>query len=214
MVNRDLTNMREKYESGGLDISNVSASPFEQFDAWFKEYLDLNEPDANAMALSTCGKDGRPSSRTLLLKSYDDAGFVFFSNYGSKKGAALEENPYASILFFWRQLHKQVRIEGKVEKLPSEFSELYFHTRPRESQLAAIASQQSGHISSREELLKNYAEADRKYEGQEIPLPPNWGGYRLIPDCFEFWHGRESRLHDRIQYLLEKDTWVIRRLSP
>lgn len=214
MVNRDLTDMREKYESGTLDTSSASPDPFMQFDSWFKEYLALDEPDANAMALSTCGKDCRPSSRTVLLKSYDDNGFVFFSNYGSKKGTALDENPYASLLFFWRQLHRQVRIEGKVEKLPPEFSETYFHTRPRESQLAALASKQSGHISSREELMKNYEEAEQKYEGKEIPLPPNWGGYRLIPDNFEFWQGRENRLHDRIQYLLEKDNWIKRRLSP
>jgi pyridoxamine-phosphate oxidase len=214
MVKRDLTHMRESYVSEGLERSDVSESPFLQFDNWFKEYLSLNEQDANAMTLSTCDGGGRPSSRTVLLKSFDNNGFVFFTNYGSKKGKALAENPFASLLFFWKQLHRQVRIEGKVEKLPEKESEEYFHTRPRESQIAALVSHQSDTITDRDELLTKYTEATKKYEGKDIPLPPNWGGYRLIPDEFEFWQGSENRLHDRIQYLLEEDNWVIRRLSP
>ncbi|HLT24766.1 MAG TPA: pyridoxamine 5'-phosphate oxidase [Ignavibacteria bacterium] len=215
MVNRDLTDIRGNYVSEGLDISSASPDPFVQFDEWFKEYLEIEHQDPNAMTLSTCNKDGRPTSRTVLLKSYDNEGFVFFTNYSSKKGKALEENPNASLLFFMRQLHRQVRIEGKVEKISLDESIEYFHSRPRESQLAALASSQSEVISSREDLLSKYESLSRQYDGQEIPLPPYWGGYRLVPDEFEFWQGRENRLHDRISYKLENDkNWGIRRLSP
>lgn len=214
MVNRDLTDIRGNYVSEGIDVSSVSPDPFVQFDEWFKEYLEIEHQDPNAMTVATCGKDMRPASRTVLLKSYNDKGFIFFTNYASSKGKALEENPFASLLFFMRQLHRQIRIEGKVEKVSLEESIEYFHSRPRESQLAALASLQSNAISSREDLLSQYESLSEEYKDSEIPLPPSWGGYRLVPDNFEFWQGRENRLHDRISYKLENNNWGITRLSP
>lgn len=214
MVNRDLSNIREDYDEEGMDIKDVSPDPVKQFDDWFKEYLDPAKPDTNAMVLSTSGKDGRPSSRVVLLKSFDNNGFVFFTNYDSEKGKELEQNPYASLLFFWPNLQKQVRIEGKVVKVHEAVSEEYFHSRPRESQIAAHASAQSSVIPDRSFLINQFREIESKFEGKEIPLPSNWGGYKLVPDKFEFWQGRESRLHDRIRYTLENGKWFIDRLSP
>lgn len=214
MVNRDLSNIREDYDEEGMEVKQISDNPVKQFDSWFREFLDPEKPDTNAMVLSTCGNEMRPSSRVVLLKSFDDTGFIFFTNYDSEKGKELEQNPFASLLFFWPNLQKQVRIEGKVEKVPEAVSDEYFHSRPRESQIAAYTSAQSSVIPDREDLVSRYRENESKFEDQEIPLPPNWGGYKLVPDKFEFWQGRENRLHDRIRYTLENNEWFIDRLSP
>ena len=214
MVNRDLKDMRFDYESGELDEKNVSPEPFTQFDTWFKEFLKQDRPDANAMVLSTCGENNRPGARIVLLKEFDNSGFVFFTNYSSRKGRDLLKNPYASLLFYWSDHHRQVRIDGKIEKISAQESEEYFHSRPRDSQIAAFVSHQSAPLESRDELLKKFNNASAQYEGKEIPMPENWGGYRLLPDEFEFWQGRENRLHDRITYKLENGNWVITRLNP
>jgi len=178
------------------------------------EAISSNLLEPNAMILATANKDGAPSARTVLLKGFDERGFVFYTNYESAKAKNLSENPIASLLFFWAELERQARIEGKVEQVSKADSEEYFRSRPRESQLGAWASKQSSVIASREVLEKKFEEMRKKFEGKEIPLPPFWGGYRVIPQSIEFWQGRESRLHDRICYSFENGKWKIERLSP
>jgi len=166
------------------------------------------------MFVATCTSGGRPSLRTVLLKAYDENGFVFFTNYTSRKGNDLKENPYAALLFFWKETERQIRIEGKVKKVSRKESEEYFHSRPYDSQIAATVSNQSKLIKSRSELEKKFEILKAEFVGKEIIAPDYWGGYRVIPDKFEFWQGRENRLHDRIQYSLKKKSWVIERLQP
>jgi pyridoxamine 5'-phosphate oxidase len=210
-----LFDLRKDFKRGSLDEHDVELSPFDQFNKWFKEAIASEIPEVNAMAIATASKAGRPSVRTVLLKQYDEKGFVFFTNYQSKKAHDLSENPNAALLLFWEPLERQVRITGRVEKTTAGESFEYFRTRPIDSQLGAWASQQSSEISARALLEKAFGEMLEKFKNGEIPLPPFWGGYRVIPDEFEFWQGRLNRLHDRIQYTKQRDgTWKIVRLSP
>jgi pyridoxamine 5'-phosphate oxidase len=209
-----LADLRKDYSLAGLDEKNLARDPFRQFEKWFQEVSAGGIAEPNAMVLSTAGRDG-PSSRVVLLKGLDGRGFVFFTNYESRKGRELEVNPRASLLFPWLPLERQVVAEGPVAKIPREESEAYFQSRPHASQIAAWASQQSRIITSRSVLDESVKQLEKKYAGQPVPLPPFWGGYRLAPEMVEFWQGRRSRLHDRLRYRRGKDgDWTIERLSP
>ncbi len=197
-----------------LSESGVSSNPFNQFGLWFDEASKSGFIDSTAMSLSTASKDGKPSARMVLLKKFDESGFEFFTNYESRKGKDLKENPQACLLFYWDKLERQVRIEGRVEKVSKKESEDYFATRPFKSRLGAWASHQSTVIESRTVIIKEFVKYFMKYGSKNTPLPPYWGGYRLIPDAFEFWQGRTNRLHDRILYTKKKDNWEIKRLAP
>ncbi len=214
MENTDISRIRRDYLLTELDEKTVNSNPYEQFSIWMEEAIKANIIDPSAMILSTSGKDGQPSSRVVLLKEIENNGFVFYTNYESKKGRDLSENPYASLLFFWKEFERQIRIQGKVEKVSESQSEEYFHSRPYESQLAAWTSDQSNIIPNRGYLEKRFVDIKMKYEGKKIPLPPFWGGFKLMPYEFEFWQGRENRLHDRICYQQEKNNWKIVRLAP
>jgi pyridoxamine 5'-phosphate oxidase len=204
--------IRREYTRSALDEKTVASSPFEQFDAWFKEALHL--PLANSFALATADRDGRPSVRAVLLKGFDQRGFVFYTSYNSRKGRELDENPYASALFWWEPLERQIRIEGRAEKIPAQDSDKYFSTRPLGSRLGAWASPQSQVLPDRAALEQQLAEAARRH-GEQPPRPPDWGGIRLIPSAFEFWQGRPNRLHDRIAYRMgTPGNWQIERLAP
>jgi len=196
-----------------LKKSLIDKNPFNQFTKWYNVILNSGIKEPSAMILSTADKDGIPSVRTVLLKGYDEAGFLFFTNYESRKGRELIQNPVAELLFYWMNLDRQVRIYGKVEKTSKEESEKYFITRSLQSRISAWASKQSEKIPNREYLEKRFAEFEEKFN-DDIPLPPNWGGFRLIPEKFEFWQEREKRLHDRICYLKKSKEWEIVRLSP
>jgi pyridoxamine 5'-phosphate oxidase len=206
--------MRKKNSRIELSEKTVSRDPFDQFDIWYKEVLHSGIPEPTAMIVATADKKGIPAVRTVLLKSYDKRGFVFYTNYGSKKGKDLRENPNAAILFLWKEVERQVRISGTVKKTAQSESEEYFRSRPIESQLGAWASKQSSVIPNREYLTEKYEKYRDQFEGKDIPLPPFWGGYRVIPTEFEFWQGRDNRLHDRISYKLKGKEWDISRLSP
>lgn len=211
----NLEDLREDYTRDQLTFEDTDPNPLLQFERWFKaaEQSPVNEP--NAMTLATVGENGRPKARIVLLKQVDEQGFVFFTNYDSQKGQDLEANPFASLVFFWDVIQRQVRIEGRVEKIAKADSEAYFQSRPKGSQIGAIASPQSQVIPSREVLQEKVTQLEKEYESEEqLPLPNNWGGYRLIPDCIEFWQGRSSRLHDRIRYRLEQNDWLRERLAP
>jgi pyridoxamine 5'-phosphate oxidase len=210
-----LADLRKDYSLAGLAEKDLARDPFRQFDKWFQEVEAAKIPEPNAMVLATSGREGRPSSRVVLLKGVDGRGFVFYSNYESRKGRELELNPHAALLFPWVQLERQVNIEGPLVRTSREESESYFHSRPRLSQLAAWASQQSAVISGRAVLENAMKALEQKYAGQEIPIPTNWGGYRVNPETVEFWQGRRSRLHDRLRYRRGKDgDWTVERLSP
>ncbi len=197
-----------------LTEDNINKNPFKQFSGWYNSALESDVPHPDIMTLATADKNGKPSARIVLLKEFDENGFVFFTNYESRKGNELIQNPYASLVFYWDKPDRQVRIEGSIEKIPLKESGDYFHSRPRGNQLAALASPQSKIIKSRYELEKQYEELGKKYEGIEIPLPDNWGGFRLKAVYFEFWQNRDNRLHDRIRYVYENDLWKIERLAP
>lgn len=195
---------------------NVQLNPIRQFEIWFQELSakGVSEQDAISMTLATATKDGSISARIVLLKSFDDQGFVFYTNYDSRKGGDLAENPRACLLFYWPQAWRQVRIEGAAEQVSTEESDQYFHSRPWGSKIGAWASDQSRIIANRAELEKRFEEYSWKF-GDNVPRPPHWGGYRVKPDVIEFWQGRENRLHDRLRYSLQEDgTWVIERLGP
>ena len=192
----------------------MDLNPFVQFHQWFQEAYKAQLPDPTAMVLATATSEGKPSARVVLLKSYDERGFVFFTNYEGRKSSELSENPNAALLFYWGPLERQVRIEGSVEKTSRQESEEYFKTRPVESRLGAWASRQSSVIPGRSDLERKVADLKGLYANREIPLPPFWGGFRVEPRAFEFWQGRENRLHDRIRYSLLGGVWVIERLSP
>jgi pyridoxamine 5'-phosphate oxidase len=192
----------------------MTDNPLDRFQEWLREAERAGVEVPEAMALATADAEGAPSARMVLLKAADEDGFVFYSGYVSRKAGELEQNPRAALLFYWRPLGKQVRIEGRVEPVSEAESAAYFATRPRGSQLAAWASQQSRPLASREELERRYAELEREYEGREVPLPPHWGGYRLRPDAIEFWEHRENRLHDRIRYTRAREGWRHELLSP
>src|ERR1044072_78877 len=204
-----------EYQLPALIESNVDPDPIKQFAKWYGEAEAAGVKLPNAMTLATATKDGAPSARMVLLKGFDDDGFVFFTNYESRKGRELDENPRAALLFYWSELDRQVRIAGGIEKVSREGSEDYFHTRPVDSQLSAWASNQSRVISSREVLEEKMRGLIVQYEGGEVPLPPHWGGYRLAPASIEFWQNRPGRLHDRLRYTLQPNgEWFIERLSP
>ena len=192
----------------------LSQDPLELFEHWFAEAKRAGVEVPEAMTLATATGGGVPSARMVLLKGADEDGFAFYTGYGSRKSEELEQNPRAALVFYWRPLGRQVRVEGSVERVSEPESAAYFATRPRGSQLAAWASQQSRPLGSREELERRYAELEREYEGRDVPLPPHWGGYRLRPEAIEFWEHRENRLHDRTRYTRAREGWKVERLSP
>lgn len=214
MDRQELADLRREYSRETLDESSVDADPFIQFAKWMNEALVSEMIDATAMVLSTVDAENRPSSRVVLLKGFDERGFRFFTNYESTKGRELNANPHATIHFFWAELERQINIRGRIEKTSTEESEEYFRTRPLESRLGAWASNQSEVIASREELENKLEEMRLRFADGDVPLPPFWGGFRVIPDRFEFWQGRPSRLHDRVCYELSGGSWMISRLSP
>lgn len=209
-----IADLRKDYVQASLSESDVDPDPIRQFGKWFEEALSAQLPEPNAMSVATVSADGRPSSRILLIKEFDARGFVWFTNYASRKGQDLQANPYAAMLFFWMELERQVRIEGKVERVSEAESEAYFQSRPLMSRLGAIASQQSRPIDSRQTLENRLAEVKEQY-GEQPARPAHWGGYRLVPEAIEFWQGRSSRLHDRILYTgSAAGSWQIQRLQP
>jgi pyridoxamine 5'-phosphate oxidase len=210
----DPAGLRREYSVGELNESEVANDALEQFGRWFSDANSAGVLEPNAMALATVNVDGQPTARIVLLKGFDSRGFEFHSNYTSRKGRELDENPRAALLFFWAELERQVRIDGSVEKLTRAESEAYFHVRPVESQLGAWVSHQSAKLESREQLKQRQDELRKRFAGGEIPVPPFWGGYRLIPAEIEFWQGRPSRLHDRLLYVRTNNAWAIQRLSP
>ncbi|HEV8313399.1 MAG TPA: pyridoxamine 5'-phosphate oxidase [Burkholderiaceae bacterium] len=209
----DLAALRKSYERAELDESSAHSDPLQQFALWLQQALDAQVPEPNAMTLATVGANGRPSTRIVLIKGLDARGIVWYTNYESRKGRELENNPYAALQFHWVELERVVRIEGRVEKVSAEESDAYFASRPLDSRIGAWASPQSQVIASRALLVANAAKIGARYV-LSPPRPPHWGGYRLVPDCFEFWQGRKSRLHDRLRYRLEGGQWVRERLAP
>ncbi len=210
----NLADLRETYRKAGIVESEVSADPIVQFERWFADARATGMRDPNAMTLATADKHGFPNARTVLLKGLEDGCFLFYSNYESRKGRELEENPHATLLFYWPELERQVRIRGDVERTSREESEAYFRTRPIGSQLGAWASEQSSVIPNREALESRMTELEKEYKGREVPTPPFWGGYRLRPLSIEFWQGRPNRLHDRLRYVRDGERWRLERLAP
>lgn len=213
-MNRDVTELRKDYELDSLNIEQVANNPIDQFDTWFRDAVNANIAEPNAMTLAT-SENNRPSARIVLLKGFDRKGFIFYTNYESRKGKQLLNNSFAALTFFWAELERQVRVEGKTEQIPSDQSDEYFLSRPRGSRLGAWASPQSQLIASREILSKRMEELQKQYpEGSIIPRPTHWGGFCVKPYRIEFWQGRKSRLHDRVLYELTDDQWAISRLAP
>ncbi len=211
----NIKELRREYAKAALDVRDVDADPIRQFAAWFHAAQEAEILEPNAMTLCTCDDQGNPSGRVVLLKGFDTAGFVFFTNYHSDKAAQLAANARAALVFYWDVMERQVRITGSVNKVTPIESETYFRSRPRKSQLAAWIGQQSQEVASRDVLEERFAAIERQYEGQVVPVPPFWGGYRVAPNALEFWQGRRSRLHDRIVYQRQVDgSWRIVRLSP
>jgi pyridoxamine 5'-phosphate oxidase len=212
----NLRDRRIQYETAGLNFEDLDESPVQQWHAWYVEAAEADLPEPNAMAIGTIDAEGMPDSRIVLVRGLDDDGLTFFGNYNSAKGQQLNANPVASAVFPWIGLHRQVRVRGTVEMLPRHESDAYFASRPRDSQLGAWASPQSEVISGREILNERHTEFAEKFAGVEVPRPPHWGGWLLVPDVFEFWQGRPNRLHDRFRYRRDDVTqdWVIERLAP
>ena len=210
-----LAELRKNYSLGSLDIADANHDPFRQFDTWFQQAVDAKLPEPNTMTLATVDSRGRPSARIVLIKGVDERGFVFFTNYESRKGRELAGNPYASLLFYWIELERQVRVEGRIVQTSAAESDAYFASRPLGSRIGAWASNQSQVIESRSQLETREREISLQY-GDQVPRPPHWGGYRLVPEAIEFWQGRPSRLHDRLLYTRagENGDWQISRLSP
>ena len=206
--------LRVDYSRASLDDADVDPDPFRQFARWFDEAVGVQVPEPNAMTLATVDAQGRPSARIVLLKAVDGRGLTFYTNYESRKGRELPPDARAALLFFWAELQRQVRIEGTVEKVDQATADEYWVSRPRLSRIGAWASSQSEPLPNRAALEARFAQADARYPGDSIPRPPHWGGYRLVPEAFEFWQGRASRLHDRMTYQREGTNWRIGRLAP
>lgn len=207
--------MRMQYRSEIVEEAGLAGDPMEQFARWFQQAADSDLFEPNAMVVSTATPDGRPSSRTVLLKRFDTGGFVFYTNYGSRKAREIDENPYVSLLFPWHPIARQVIVTGRAARVGRDETAAYFRSRPHGSQLGAWASEQSRVIGSRAELDRRYAELAERYpEGEQVPVPPEWGGLRVVPDALEFWQGHENRLHDRLRYVLDGEKWRIERLCP
>lgn len=214
MAISSIADLRKDYTRETLNETDVDPNPFRQFQRWFDQAVNAELPEPNAMTVATASKDGIPSARIVLLKAVDDRGFTFFTNYNSAKGKELEANPQAALVFLWTELERQVRIVGAVEKITPEESDGYFFSRPHNSRLGAWASEQSEVIPNRDVLEQKLASLKLEYENQEVPRPPHWGGFRVLPREIEFWQGRSSRLHDRLRYQFQDGQWVIDRLSP
>jgi pyridoxamine 5'-phosphate oxidase len=213
MTTQNIADLRKSYERAELDEEASREDPLEQFGLWLQQALDAQLPEPNAMTLATVGEGGRPSTRIVLIKGFDARGIVWYTNYESRKGRELASHPQAALQFHWVELERVVRIEGRVEKTSAEESDAYFNSRPLDNRLGAWASPQSQVISSRAVLVANAAKAAARY-ALSPPRPPHWGGYRLVPDTWEFWQGRKSRLHDRLRYRLDAGLWVRERLAP
>src|SRR6478609_627675 len=214
-MNHSIADIRKDYKLRSLNESDVAVNPFDQFTRWWDDAVSSEIDEINAMTLATATTDGFPSARIVLLKGYDHDGFIFFTNYQSQKGQELEINPHAALVFFWKELERQVRIEGIIEKVSGKESDEYYNSRPVGSRIGAWASPQSEVITNREEIENNFASLEKKFGNENIPRPGHWGGYKLRPTMLEFWQGRSSRLHDRIRYALQKDhNWLIERLAP
>ena len=213
-VTGNIADLRREYRMQPLQRADLDPNPFRQFATWFDAALETEVMDPNAMSLATVDRDGQPSLRTVLLKYYGEDGFVFYTNLGSRKAAEIGGNDRVALLFYWHEVHRQVKILGRAEKLGMAENVRYFMRRPRDSQIGAWVSRQSSIISSRSILENKFAELQRKYADGEIPLPSFWGGYRVVPDSLEFWQGRENRLHDRFVYTRDDADWRIERLAP
>jgi pyridoxamine 5'-phosphate oxidase len=210
----DAGSLRREYTRAGLHEADMDPDPIVQFRTWLENVIEADLHEPNAMILATATRDGRPSARTVLLKGYDERGFVFYTNYGGRKAGELEANPACALLFYWGELERQVRIEGRAVRLSGEESDAYFASRPRGSRLGAWASQQSRPVGDRTILEERLVALEEEYRDREIPRPPFWGGYRVEPHAIEFWQGRENRLHDRISYRRETGVWKLERLQP
>ncbi len=211
----NIADIRKDYRLQTLEEANVDINPIKQFTAWWQDAINSSIDEVNAFTLATATPAGKPSARIVLLKGYDEYGFVFFTNYASSKGNQLAQNGKVAMVFFWKELERQIRIEGDVEKVSSEESDGYFNSRPKGSRLGAWASPQSQQIANREVIEENVLKYEQIYPGENVPRPQHWGGYRVKPNLIEFWQGRSSRLHDRLQYTLqEQNNWKIERLAP
>ena len=210
----DLSDLRISYTKDSFSESDLLESPFDQFEKWFSEALKSKVDEPNAMSLATISPDGNPRTRIVLVKDFSKDGLIFYTNYESAKAKGMEVNKAVSVNFVWHSLQRQINIQGFIEKVDRKVSELYFHSRPRGSQLGALVSPQSKVIASRKVLEDRLAELEAQYKNEPIPLPENWGGIRIVPTRFEFWQGRDNRLHDRFEYILKNDQWSTQRLAP
>ena len=213
-MSKNIADIRKDYKLQSLLEQDISQDPFEQFDAWWNNAINSDIEEVNAMTLATCTTTGTPSARIVLLKGYDNEGFKFFTNYQSHKAGEMEQNPKVALVFFWKELERQIRIEGTVEKVSPVESDEYFASRPLKSKIGAWASPQSKQVDNRLWIEDSFEEFSDKFTEEEVPRPPHWGGYIVKPSLFEFWQGRRSRLHDRIQYTKEEIGWKIERLAP